>query len=503
MLDNSTGFNYLMLSDVHLGSDLVQHAAPWTAERLASQREVDHQLVAFLSYYRARAEAGRPWKLILVGDIFDLVGMSVAPVVAQGGSPPKPEDLRHGLGNASDQSAEKMRHVVERHRSVFAALGAFVQDGHHLVMVRGNHDVEFYWESVQAVFVSALIELQGAAIDLAAQEGIRRRVEFHDWFYYEPGMVYVEHGHQYDETCSYHHQLAPLCPDDPSRLSYSFSDILMRYIVRPTRGLSSDGHENQQLSDYVKLAVSLGVGGCVGLSTRFGRALGRMLTACRSHAGPRASSIGDEQERRLRALADARRLAPETLRALADLAAKPVTGGLASIVRSVFLDGVAAIGALGLLIGGLLLSGWLPAYAVAAVGMAGVLPVASLLRSSRVHDPDACLRAGAAQVAKLFPAAYVVMGHTHQYRFEALSESPRTTYINLGWWAGDECEAPVGAAPPRSYLVLRWRDGGLSAVLVGWDAEEGPRPLWPGRNANTAKPGFAQERKDALVHAAS
>ena len=60
--------NYLLFSDVHLGADLVQHAQPWTAERLREVHQVDHELGTMLDHYLDRAEPDRPWRVVIAGD---------------------------------------------------------------------------------------------------------------------------------------------------------------------------------------------------------------------------------------------------------------------------------------------------------------------------------------------------------------------------------------------------------------------------------------------------
>ena len=80
----------------------------------------------------------------------------------------------------------------------------------------------------------------------------------------------------------------------------------------------------------------------------------------------------------------------------------------------------------------------------------------------------------ATQLAKLFPAAFVVMGHTHT---PVHTPAGTATYINLGSWAEDEPEGvPELNAPraTRTHLVIHVRESRPEADLFTWDAE-GPR----------------------------
>lgn len=474
----SSPADYILLSDVHLGADLVQHAQPWTISRLLRVARIDLELSSLLDHYRATAPAGRRWRLVIAGDLVDFVGMSISPQDDTTLETPfDAEEHAHGMGSTRERALHKMRAVARRHDLVFRALTAFVADGHSLVLVRGNHDVEFYWESAQEAFVRALLERAGDTLDdPELRTAFQARIEFRPWFYYVENLLYVEHGHQYDETCSHHHVLAPLSPRDPGRIGYSFSDILLRYVVRPTRGLSAEGHENRGMMDYLRLALSMGWSGATALGMRYLSAVREMFRAWRDHRGEGAQFIRAEQERLMALLARPRSMAVDTLRALAALAATPVTGGAWKILQSVFLDlalgsGVAVLVLAGLGFFQLTSPGVLPAVA-ALFGVAFWL----WLRGARVHDPRLALRLGAGRVAQLLPTRFVVMGHTHHPVFEAIGET--TTYVNLGAWAEeDHDEIGATSTAPRTHLVIRHLDGVAHAELLTWDTQAGPRPF--------------------------
>ncbi len=58
-------------------------------------------------------------------------------------------------------------------------------------------------------------------------------------------------------------------PLDPRRIMRGFSDVLLRRVVRPTRGLREHGHEALGVLDYIALAARLGVRGMFQLGYRF------------------------------------------------------------------------------------------------------------------------------------------------------------------------------------------------------------------------------------------
>ena len=71
--------NLLVLSDVHLGSDLVHCVRPDAPHRDGTNDDRDRQLSALFDWYREHRERERPWKLVIAGDFVDFVGMSVSP----------------------------------------------------------------------------------------------------------------------------------------------------------------------------------------------------------------------------------------------------------------------------------------------------------------------------------------------------------------------------------------------------------------------------------------
>jgi UDP-2,3-diacylglucosamine pyrophosphatase LpxH len=83
----------------------------------------------------------------------------------------------------------------------------------------------------------------------------------------------------------------------------------------------------------------------------------------------------------------------------------------------------------------------------------------------------------AAHLAKLFPAAFVVMGHTHTPAKIAINDG-EATYINVGSWAEEEGAEGVPAAKvyraARTHLVIHRGDEGPVAEFLAWDVD-GPR----------------------------
>ncbi len=465
----------LVLSDVHLGSDLHDQARTTGFGRRSKQ--VDDDLVMLLHHYRKTPPLGERWHLVIAGDFVDFIGMSLPPPLEELTTAPSEEELEHGLGNAEDHARIKMRRVGERHPEVFAALAAFVSDGHRLTIVHGNHDVEFHWDAVKDEFRKILEAARPEGTDGAS---LLSRVSFNPWFFYVKDVAYIEHGHMYDPFCATTHVMAPLSPLDPRRLARGFCDVLLRFVVRPTKGLKEYGHEHMGVVDYVKFGVGLGLGGMVKLGMRFFGAVFELFRVRQGYLTEAAEALRHEHERRVAQLAKTMRIGTDKLRALAALQVEPITRSIGGILASVLLDRVAlavgaafALGGVGFFLG--VRSGHGALGAAAVVG-AWIGTHVYLARQRKV-DPAEELKGRAGKLATLFPAAFVVMGHTHIPVKVPVEEG--VTYINLGSWAEDEevsgSQEYAAYQAARTHLVIHPSDSGTEAQFLAWDSKAGPR----------------------------
>jgi UDP-2,3-diacylglucosamine pyrophosphatase LpxH len=482
VISNAFDESLLILSDVHLGNDL-NDLARHGARR---SKLVDADLANLFTHYRRTTPSGRRWRLVIAGDFIDFIGMTLLARDGELDTKPSDEEREHGLGNAADHGRVKLRAVAARHNVVFEALAEFVADGHALTIIHGNHDVEFHWDVVKQELRELLVEMavrtRSGDADFARE--FAARIEFAPWFYYVGGVAYVEHGHQYDTLCSTQHVMAPLSPVDSRRIARSFSDVLLRWVVRPTRGVPEYGHDRMGLLDYVMLGARLGFGGLFRLAARFVSALFELFRMNRAHLSGAAHALREEHERRMTALADVTRLGIERLRSLAALQAPPVTQSISKILASVLLDRLAL--------------GFVAASAMGAVAIAGahhgwrwpvIAAIAAGWTLAHLHlrarrrawfgkrlDNDEALLERAGHLAHLFPAAFVVMGHTHTPAMVAVAQGA-ATYVNVGSWHEaeiDENETKPSHRAARTHLVIHPAPSGPTAEFLAW-SPDGPR----------------------------
>src|ERR1700690_338617 len=289
--------------------------------------------------------------------------------------------------------------------------------------------------------------------------------------------------------------MAPISPADPRRIARSFSDVLLRWVVRPTRGVPEYGHHLMGLADYVLLGARLGVGGLLRLAARFASAVVELFRMRRAYLSVAAHALREEHERRMGALAVVTRIGIERLRALAALQAPPVTRSVSKILASVLLDRL-ALGVIGALaMAAMVIAGSLHGWrwpVIAAIAPGWTLAHFHLRARRRAWfgerlDNDQALVERAGHLARLFPAAFVVMGHTHTPEVVSVAEGA-STYVNVGSWH----EAEVDDAHPshraaRTHLVIHPASSGPTAEFLAW-SPDGPRRFVQGvTTAETAR----------------
>lgn len=473
-MSSSIPESLLVFSDVHLGSDIHDGAV----NKARRSTAIDRDLVELLAHYRRQKPKAERWRIVIAGDFIDFIGISIPPEAELLETPATEEEQLHGIGNAADHARLKLRRVAHRHHAVFEALAQFVADGHALTIVHGNHDIEFHWDEVKEDFR----ELLHRTLDdpeACPRESFFERIEFNPWFFYRDGVAYIEHGHQYDAFCATTNVMVPLSPLDPRRVARGFSDTLLRYVVRPTVGMKEHGHETVGIAHYVGFGVRLGLSGMLSLARRFVLALVELFRLRSADLSEAAKILREEHELRIGRLAEASRIGKDRLQALLKLQTPPITSSIRGILASVLLDrlALALVTAMTLAVIAMM-SAW---HGHLLWGVLGVLAVWSLLNRylarQRQVDPAVTLIDRASQLARLFPAAFVVMGHTH---VPLAIPAGQSTYINVGSWSEEEPEghdAPSGGyRAARTHLVIHEAESGAEAMFCEW-SPEGPIPV--------------------------
>jgi len=233
-------FNYVILSDLHLSEG--RKKATGQISRFEGFL-FDRPFERLLSHLQKRTEkGGHPWTLIFNGDLIDFLRVTSIP---DPNHPPKglphitPTKQKYGLGSSAAESKWQLERVVEGHPVFFRALARFLLDGHRVVILKGNHDVNWFWPEVRYRFME-MMETFLREIDPTDRKTEQRiagaldRLLFRSWSIYVKKLLYIEHGNQYDPTNAFLNFMYPVLIDPESpvgrfEIDLPFGSFFIRY----------------------------------------------------------------------------------------------------------------------------------------------------------------------------------------------------------------------------------------------------------------------------------
>ena len=417
----------IILSDLHLGEACKDIPR---IDYLKAGDIFDRHISSFLQYKTGQAASGRPMRLILGGDLLDFLQVTIAPADAA-------ESARtYGLGNTQDESTWKLLKLAERHRAVFVHLADFVGVGHRVDIIQGNHDVEFFWPKVRAAFLDILESIYFGD-ELAAtdeRQPFRERIQFHSWFLYIPGRIYIEHGHRFDEFCNTPPQLHPVRPGDESSIVQPLSAIAIQYFANLEKGFATHDKEHWGLIDYIRYFRGGGFGRALELLKRYITLASESVRYHQKFGRRDIDKLEAIHRDRLKELSAACHLDEETLQTLDKLGPPSIMRRFPDVAANVCLGEVAALGAavlafpMGLACG---LEGLASASLSCCIAIFGSLG-AFLHRRRYDRNIRAKLRRAALRIHDVLDVPIVAFGHSHSPTKERLPDDHRKFYVNTG-----------------------------------------------------------------------
>jgi len=474
--------NTLIISDLHLGEDLRFTPPEATTRHLAV---LERQLVGFLRYHARRRIDGRPWRLIVNGDMVDFLAVCVLP--GDRGLDIDPDEITadehvYGVGRRPRAAAAKLEAVLERHEEVFRAMAQFLAAGNCMEVVCGNHDTEFQFPIVQKTFREGMSRIwsetpAASRPGAASAEAIENAIGFHDWFFYEKGVVWAEHGHQYDECSSYENGLRPLA-NESDRIAVNVDSAALRYMSNRMENAEVHSLQDWNMMGYLRYTAGLGARGIYTTVTGYFKFVLALLKVWRARARNRTSGRAHREIHRekLRELGRQSALPDSTLTALDGLRKLPVVANLRRLMAVAFLDRVLI--AFAAVFAALIVVVALPFLkAVVALGLIGALWFAGARWAARANklDAEATLALMPDRILRHVDARCVVLGHTHEP--VAMRVGVGAWYFNTGTWMPTD---RPGFLRSFTHVVIRhgergveahlrqWRDGASRAFTPGW-----------------------------------
>lgn len=442
------------ISDIHLceqepGEGFWMH---WRREAYSPDRDIADMLDAI-----RREVRGDALELVLNGDVFDFD----APRFVQGKS------LYHDFPRDAAHDVPALAAILDHHPVFVAALGRVLADGHTLVVVSGNHDVQLTIPAVRDVLRRRVVAAALAQDPDQDGAALAARVVFRAWFHRTPDGVILEHGNQYDTYCSYRYPMAPW-GKQPEVVQPTLGSLAFRFMI------ARMGYFNPHVDETFLLTPW----GYVVHWARYWLFTRRSILATWAAGAARtlvklvrSRDPGARARRRACLLAAARETGASLLAVArhARLFAPPVEDRPGLIARQLWLDRAALI-----VVAAAAAGAWIryaPASLAPAAAIAPALVVAYERSSPRppLGASWRGVRGAARAIARAHRARAVIFGHTH---------CPEGTwedgvfYGNTGSWsaafADEACTRPL--CSERPLIWLRADGERLGGGLMFWKA---------------------------------
>jgi len=232
----------IVVGDLHLSGG--QH--PEDGKYRATENFFYDDEFANLLNYLEKNQEEKPWKLIINGDFIDFIRLTVCPEPEEYGDWEnilkdvginmkidefKVSDRERDLGLKTHEykSVWKMDFIGKAHSKFFKALAQFIDKGNRLVIIKGNHDAEFYWEKVRFELKHLILKQLNLNYSDPEARRITGSIEFCNRAYILERKIYIEHGHQYEDTTRI--EKSTLEQDKNDELTLPWGSLINRYFL--------------------------------------------------------------------------------------------------------------------------------------------------------------------------------------------------------------------------------------------------------------------------------
>jgi UDP-2,3-diacylglucosamine pyrophosphatase LpxH len=193
----------IIVSDVHLSqAHTDDDNDPYWMRYRRSMFHPDQEVMCLVDRLLAQCD-GEGIEFVCNGDVFDFD----APLVADG------EHAELEYPTDEPGCAAHIRRILRDHPVFVDALGKLMANGHRLMFLSGNHDVELCFEAVRRSLREVLVEAAMRQGGVSNETELAALVRFRTWFYRSDDGIYIEHGSQYDMINGMPDPMAPIARD--------------------------------------------------------------------------------------------------------------------------------------------------------------------------------------------------------------------------------------------------------------------------------------------------
>jgi UDP-2,3-diacylglucosamine pyrophosphatase LpxH len=430
-----------IISDLHLcEAEPVHPKFPLWKKYKTAEFFFDGVFKNFIAHLNERAK-GQKIELVLNGDIFDFDSVTSLPK--------SPSfhinwiEKKRGLEARPERSMFKIQKIMEDHVVFMSQLKSFLSEGHSLVFIIGNHDVELHFPEVQ----------QAIRNNLGVQSDSDSAVRFCEWFYISESDTLIEHGNQYDPYCVCEDPVHPFVQAyNFKAIKLPFGNLACRYILNGMGFFNPHVDSNfiMSLKDYVRFFAKYMLRAQPLLMIDW--LFGACLTLWYSLTDRFQVAIRDplKIEERIERIAEKAKAQPRMVRELRELFSESASNNPIKIMQELWLDRAFIVVLAFLFIFQVMLvvkqffnvsffwmlfplSLFLPFFILYSRS------VSSLVSSYKEPDEQVLTLAG-----RITKVQRIVYGHTHRPRHEIIGS---IEHLNSGCWSAAftdvECTIPV------------------------------------------------------------
>ena len=211
----------------------------------------DDEFRDFLRFYASQA----PSTLVINGDLFDFLKVLVFPTPEQMrtyGISESDIDRTYGLRSSEPAATFQVDKIIDGHPTFFQSLAEFMAAGNSVIILKGNHDIQLFWNAVRERVYSRLEDL----LPRNRKKVVREKLSFLPWCFYVPNLLYVEHGNQYEYTTSFRNFLNPQLPINypgtGRQIELDLSGFLVRYVLNRLKPIDPLSDSIRPQSQYLQ-----------------------------------------------------------------------------------------------------------------------------------------------------------------------------------------------------------------------------------------------------------
>ena len=238
----SQGKDIVVISDLHLSSGLQDNGNYDGTENFYA----DDSLARFLQYLTTKQTTAKTI-FIINGDFIDFIRIRHFPttgyefeewssLLSSVGISKTSEELKNsiskketdfGLKTDDYKSVWKLHKCMNGHKAVFQQLAVWLANGNQLLIVKGNHDLEWYWAAVRNYLRYALVDFAQQNQTISNID-INQNLIFIDDSLIIDGKIHIVHGHVFENMTEV--KGAPVL-NDGRELNLPFGSFFNRYLI--------------------------------------------------------------------------------------------------------------------------------------------------------------------------------------------------------------------------------------------------------------------------------